>query len=149
MTTSLTITLPMTPYRIVVEQGRREYAINLTPNSDDSKAAYWRTPGFRALLVAKARQEMRDAGYACALDALGKLGRTRMPQKAPVSVRMAVTIRTRTKARKDRDGAVSGLKQALDGVAQALGVNDQVFAVESVEFEVGLPEQTQIRVEMA
>src|SRR3990167_11493655 len=70
VTAPLTIVCPWTPYRILVTLGRREYTVNLTPNSGDSKSAYWGNPRFRGLLVSRARQEMRDAAYALTRDAL-------------------------------------------------------------------------------
>ena len=67
----LTVTLPFSPYRIEVGVGRRVFVVNLSPNSGDMKGAYWgRNPRFRAMLVAKAKETMRDAAYLLALDAL-------------------------------------------------------------------------------
>ena len=81
-------------------------------------------------------------------DALMASGPTGAGKMAPLGIRLSCTITCRTKARKDRDGALAGLKAAWDGIAQALGVDDSLFEFGDVMFEKGEPEQTRISAEV-
>lgn len=69
----MVITLPFSPYRIQVALGKRLYTVNLSPNSPDMRGSYFgRSPQFRAILVSRAKQEMRDTAYVLTRDALSR-----------------------------------------------------------------------------
>lgn len=135
----MNVIIPFTPYRVNVQIGKRIEAVSLVPNGTIKRMAYVRGP-YIPMLLRKAKAEMYGAGFMATL-----AGRATMPKEGPL--RVSVTIRTRTRAKKDRDGALAGLKAAFDGVAAALDVDDARFTFGDVVFEKvarGESESTQI-----
>jgi crossover junction endodeoxyribonuclease RusA len=51
-----------------------------------------------------------------------------------VRVSIAVTVHPKTRNPIDRDNCVAALKSYLDGIADALGVDDQTFDTPSISF---------------
>ena len=83
----ISITLPMTPYRVEVALGHRTYTVNLSPNSPDMRGAYFGSGTyFRRRLVGWAQREMRDTAYALTRDALMA---SKFTVAAPLGVRLS------------------------------------------------------------
>lgn len=138
----LGVVLPWTPYRLLVSMGGRTHVTNTTPNGTIKRAGYVRGP-FIHILLAKAHGQMRDDAWALTRQAMGQVS---WPPEQ--DVKLDIKIWTRTRASKDRDSAISGLKWCFDGISQALGVDDKHFAFGTVEFRKGTPEQTTVTLEV-
>ena len=139
---AMSITLPMTPYKVVVEVRGQLFTINLSPNSPDMKGAHFgRNPAFRSMLVSRAKQEMRDTAYLLARAQLQ--GRAVSPIEG--HVRLDVTCATRRARRRDVDNLVASIKWALDGICRAIpGLDDSMFVIGDVVFEKGDTDSTTI-----
>ena len=59
---------------------------------------------------------------------------------------MDAVITTRTKQRKDDDGAIVGLYPARDAIAEALGIDDSDIRSGTIRFETGTPEETEVHI---
>lgn len=102
--TAVTLTLPF-PAKILWPNGRGHWAEK-----------------------ARAVKSHRRTAWASALEA----GLTRDASIARVS--LAVTVHPKTRNPIDRDNCVSSLKAYIDGIADALGVDDQSFDTPSISF---------------
>ena len=122
---SVTVVLPYTPY--AVPMAGRNSRLDMTPNARNRR----RFPDTGA------RNQMRDDSYY--------LTRYTVPQGwADGSVTIDITCHTKVRRNRDRDGLISGLKWAFDGIAQALGVDDSTFQFGAITFETGPVEKTEI-----
>ena len=124
----VTVVLPYTPY--AVPMAGRNSRLDMTPNARNRR----RFPDTGA------RNQMRDDSYY--------LTRYTVPQgwAAGGSVTLDITCHTKVRRNRDRDGLISGLKWAFDGIAQALGVDDSTFQFGTVTFEKGPVEETEITI---
>ena len=89
----------------------------LSPNA----RIHWRA---KAPVKMKARADATLATYA-ALDCGVRDVRQRFAGEAPIAI--TITFHPPDKRRRDRDNAQASLKHALDGIADALGVDDYRF----------------------
>jgi len=90
--------------------------------------ALW--PNGRAHWAEKARAVKKHRGWAyfsaCAPD---------VPKADPESrVAIAVTVHPKTRNLIDRDNCIASLKSYLDGIADALGVDDRTFDAPTITF---------------
>lgn len=90
--------------------------------------ALW--PNGRAHWAEKARAVKSHRGTAWAVANLN--GATRADPEGRVSI--AVTVHPKTRHPIDRDNCVASLKSYIDGIADALGVDDQTFDTPSIAF---------------
>jgi hypothetical protein len=123
---SVTVTLPYTPYS--VPMAGRNSRLDMTPNARNRR----RFPDTGA------RDQMRSDAFYLTRHAMSH-GWT-----ASGSVTIDITCRTKVRRNRDRDNLLSGLKWGLDGIAQALGVDDSIFQFGTVTFEKGPIEKTEI-----
>jgi crossover junction endodeoxyribonuclease RusA len=77
---------------------------------------------------ARAVKAARQAAWAAALAA----GVKSLPLGYPFAI--AVTVYPKTRNAIDADNAVASLKASLDGIADALGVDDQTFDTPTISF---------------
>lgn len=77
---------------------------------------------------ARAVKSARQAAWAAALAA----GVKSLPVSAGYSI--AVTVHPKTRNPIDRDNVVASLKSAIDGIADALGVDDRTFETPVISF---------------
>jgi crossover junction endodeoxyribonuclease RusA len=77
---------------------------------------------------ARAVKSARKAAWAAALAA----GVKSLPASGRYAI--AVTVYPKTRNAIDADNAVSSLKASLDGIADALGVDDRTFDTPSISF---------------
>jgi len=126
----LTISLPYSIYRVPIDS--KGSVVNLSKNSQGRYGA-----GHQRL-IRKARRQMAE-------DTSLLMRGTGWPTMTTPLV-MDATIKTRTRSKKDDDGAIMGLVSARDSIAVALGINDSEISSGKIEFQVGIPEETEIRV---
>jgi crossover junction endodeoxyribonuclease RusA len=90
--------------------------------------AIW--PNGRSHWAEKARavKSARQAAWAAALAA----GVKSLPLGYPFAI--AVTVHPKTRNAIDRDNCVAALKSYLDGLADALGVDDRTFETPTISF---------------
>jgi len=132
----LELSLPYSPYKVPAEVGKTLAYANLTSNRTLG-AGYSRSP-FRRLVAGYAREQMKNDAWRLAKYTTQ---RSQEPRCGTItSVVVSTIIIAPTRARKDRDNALSGLKACFDGIATALGCDDSLFTYKSVEFLVGRPE---------
>lgn len=87
-------------------------------------------PNGRAHWAAKAREVKKHRGWALLL-AKGHRGLVLADGTLPIHI----TVHGKPSGPlPDRDGVVSASKSYLDGIAEAIGVNDRHFAAPTVEF---------------
>ena len=93
--------------------------------------ALW--PNGRAHWGAKAAQTklLRKWAYLATLAALG--GQKYVPDGERIPVRLTVSAKPKGPL-PDKDGCISAAKAAFDGIADALGVNDNLFDPQPVHF---------------
>lgn len=90
--------------------------------------ALW--PNGRPHWAERAREVKKHRGWACALTKGHMAG---FDSPTPIPVRITVHGRPRGPM-PDRDGVVSAAKAYLDGIADALKINDRTFLAPTVEF---------------
>jgi crossover junction endodeoxyribonuclease RusA len=95
--------------------------------------ALW--PNGRAHFMAKAREVKKHRAWAWAA---AKASPLTSAGDGPLPIRLIVHGKP-TGPLPDRDGAVGACKSYLDGISDALGINDRHFAAPTVEFA---PERT-------
>ena len=73
--------------------------------------------------TARIKTEQREAAYLCTMAALKLNG----PQKWEGNIPLSLVFMPPDKRKRDLDGLVSAAKAEIDGMAQALGVDDSRF----------------------
>ena len=127
---SFKITLPYSPYRVPVDGSGA--TIDLSKNS---QLRFGRN---HQRIVRQGKRQMAD-------DSTILLRISGWPEmKIPLI--MDAVITTRTKQRKDDDGAIVGLYAARDAIAEALGIDDSDIRSGTIRFETGTPEETEVHV---
>lgn len=121
------IRLPYTPYAVPVQLRRVLHHINLTGNAL-RRLPYTRNfRFFTGYLVSEAQAQMESDAYLLARE-----------QPTPVPpVRLQVTVYSQRAVRRDADNLIAGLKDCIDGVAHAWGIDDSLIQVAEVLFEKG------------
>lgn len=84
--------------------------------------SHWRT-------VASAKKKARADAYILAIDAGARSARVDKESR----LALQLDFRPPNRCRRDLDGCVSSMKAALDGIADALGIDDARFFEQSAE----------------
>ena len=95
-------------------------------NPNRSKGLHW---GATSALRKKARQD----GFYAARDAMGRAVKKSLAENIP----MTITFVQPDKRIRDRDNLLSSSKSAIDGIAQALEINDNQFNPVTIKREYG------------
>jgi hypothetical protein len=131
---SFKITLPYSPYRVPVDS--RGTTISLGKNSQ--------------LRFGKNHQRIVRQGKRQMIDDTLMLVRATLLENGLPEMRLPLfldaVITTRTKQRKDDDGAIVALYPARDAIAEALGIDDSDIRSGTIRFETGTPEETEVHI---
>ena len=100
-------------------------------NPNRSKGAHW---GSTVTLRKKARD---DAMWVTKGAMAQKLTRAQVWRPGEPECAVVITFVQPDKRRRDRDNLLSALKPALDGIADALGINDSQFEPMTLRREYG------------
>ena len=111
-------------------------------NPNQSKGMHWAA-------TASLRKSAKASGHFLTMKALRETGAVRAGfQKAPAPVPLTITFVQPDRRARDRDNLLAALKPALDGVANALGINDSEFEPITIKREYG-GKPGSVRVEIA
>ena len=138
----LEVDVPYTIYAVPVDRGR---PVNLSGNSaaKNSRRSKW------ALILHTAARRQCELDFYFATKEC--LQRTQWPQSTAIGpnnvVGIAPTIYRPIKRGRDADNFWAGMKSALDGLANALGVDDSRFALMPITWEKG-EDRTVLRIEV-
>jgi len=130
--TTLTVDVPYTIYAVPVDRGN---PVNLSGNSaaKNSRRSKW------ALIMHTAARKQCEMDFYFATKEC--LQRTEWPQISTLTpysvVEVSPTVFRPVLRGRDADNFWTGMKSALDGVANALGVNDSMFALMPVTWTKG------------
>jgi hypothetical protein len=144
----LEVSLPYTIYAVPVDD---RTLVSLAANQT-RRLGYSDNPHRRRLVRKAETQLRRDAGWATLYSLQESTERPPGATQRPFPGRVAVTVEVSLKdpgRRRDADGCWSGLKLALDGIAEALWVDDSVFDLGLVTFTKGEEPETRITLEDA
>ena len=128
----IVVDVPYTIYAVPVERGN---PVNLSGNSaaKNSRRSKW-----ALILHTTARRQCEMDFYFATKEYLQRTERGQSPALGgQVIVSITPTIYRPVSRRRDADNFWSGMKSALDGVANALGVNDSMFALMPVVWTKG------------
>tara|TARA_Y100000310_G_scaffold94499_1_gene92251 strand:+ start:2710 stop:3108 length:399 start_codon:yes stop_codon:yes gene_type:complete len=129
----LVVLLPYTPYAVPVSA---RSSLNMTPNARNRR----RFPD------TKAREQMHSDAYYLTREASAYQG---VKFEADDPLEMRIVCRSKVSRQRDDDNLIAGLKWARDGIATALGVDDNQFRVQPPEFEKGWLNETEITITRA
>jgi len=138
----LEVDVPYTIYAVPVDRGN---PVNLSGNSTakNSRRSKW------ALILHTAARRQCELDFYFATKEC--LQRTQWPQSTAfdsgVVVGVAPTVYRPIKRGRDSDNFWTGMKSALDGVANALDVDDRRFALMPITWEKG-EDRTVLRIEV-
>lgn len=143
----LVVTLPYTIYGVPVDARTQ---VSLAANQT-RRLGYSDNPHRRRLVRQAEEQLRRDAGWATLYSLQeneSPPGATQRPFPGRVRITLEVSLKDPSR-RRDADGCWSGLKLALDGIAEALGVDDSRFQMGELTFVKGEEPGTRITLEGA
>ena len=129
----ITVDVPYTIYSVPIDKGK---PVNLSGNSaaKNSRRSKW------ALILHTAARRQCEVDFYFATKEY--IQRTEWHQSATIDpgvvVRITPTIYRPIKRDRDADNFWAGMKSALDGVANALEVNDSRFALMPINWEKGI-----------
>tara|TARA_R110002110_G_scaffold326768_2_gene538541 strand:+ start:456 stop:890 length:435 start_codon:yes stop_codon:yes gene_type:complete len=138
----LEVDVPYTIYAVPVDRGR---PVNLSGNSaaKNSRRSKW------ALILHTAARRQCELDFYFATKEC--LQRPQWPQSTAFDpsavISIAPTVYRPIKRGRDADNFWAGMKSALDGVANALGVDDSRFALMPITWEKG-EDRTVLRIEV-
>jgi Holliday junction resolvase RusA-like endonuclease len=100
-------------------------------NPNQAKGMHWTA-------TANVRKNAKASAYYLTMQALRETGAIRAGfTQAPAPVPLTITFVQPDRRARDRDNLLAALKSALDGVAQALKINDSEFEPIVVKREYG------------
>ena len=129
----ITVDVPYTIYSVPIDKGK---PVNLSGNSaaKNSRRSKW------ALILHTAARRQCEVDFYFATKEY--IQRTQWPQSATIDpgvvVSITPTIYRPISRRRDADNFWAGMKSALDGVANALEVDDSRFALMPINWEKGI-----------
>ena len=133
----------MTGLRLTIELG---YSLYCVPAYDTyvslAKNVQASISPVKQRLIREGKRQAKGDARILTLDQLdGKAYRGTGP------LEMRAVIVNRVNRKRDDDGAILALASARDGMAEALGIDDQVITIKGVTFEKGPIEETVITLE--
>ena len=140
------ITIPFTPFATPIP--KRKQTINITPNADRARSfqAHLRKRPWVMAQERSAKKFMRQAAYDSAAQVwtgVSEAQRELYSGTVVLHVRMAHL----KSARRDQDNALAGLKHAIDGIADAIGIDDNNIQLGGLEFLKDTETYTEFKLE--